>query len=144
MKLKSLDCTESPHKGPESSGVRTFQPPVLCHHFSAPDLGAAQRVRKTHMCALDSPFMQEMPPATPGANPSMASGTTEGKRDVRGWQHTGTGRSDAGPWAGVQHPSKGRCEVEPFKQAMKGRRGRKASLPEHLFLMRSIPLPPPL
>lgn len=143
MKSKSLGYTESPHRGPGSSGVRTFQPPVLCHHFSAPDLRAVRRVRKTHTCALESPLMQETPPATPGASPCTAPGTTGGERDGRGWQQPGTGRSDAGLRAGAQHPLKGRCEVEPFKQAMKGRRGRKTSLPERLFLTRSIPLPPP-
>lgn len=47
MKLKSLGCAERQRRGPRSSRVRTFQLPVLCHHFSTPDLGACSAAQST-------------------------------------------------------------------------------------------------
>ena len=141
MKRKSPGCAENPRRGPGSSGARTFLLPVLCHHFSTPDLGAVQHGRKTHAYALVSPFAPETQRAAPRRSPSTTSGTTGGERDGRGWHRAGHG----------QHPSAASAErrkdIARWSLLSCQRKAEwvfVAGFPECLFLAKSIPLPPPL
>lgn len=108
MKWKSPGCADSLCRGPGSSGARTFQLPVLCHHFGAPDPGAvrwAARHKNTREWPRASSRPRNVTSHTAGLSPCRMSGITE----ARGMAGDGTMPARvAATWPG-QHPSASRA-----------------------------------